>query len=170
MARASSTTLDEILTQIVTRLIDQITAATAATCYLSLDPDSLPSANPGGTFFVVSPAVTGSFDAGMFDGGGQNQTTVVWPIVVTVWNTSILDESGHDTQFLTNATLGVVINGTLVLKALAGHDLQDTADTPNEILNQPIFPADSAIDRREPSKGKGFMQFGFNVMFDWDLS
>lgn len=171
MARKEAgTTLDEILTQIVARLIDQITAATAATCYLSLDPDSLPAGNPGGTFFVVSPAIAGNFDGGMFDGGGQNQTTVVWPIVVTVWNTSILDESGHDTQFITNATLGVVVNGTLVLKALAGHDLQDTEVTPNEILAQPIFPSDAAIDRREPSKGKGFMQFGFNVTFDWDLS
>ena len=91
-------------------------------------------------------------------------------MVVTVHSMVLLDESGRDAEFLTHATLGLVAKGTLVMKALAGHDLQDTADTPNEILDQPIFPSDAAVDRSEPAKGKGLIQFGFMVVFDWDLS
>lgn len=165
-----ATTLDIILTQVVARLIDQITDATTGTCYISLEVDELPAANSGEFIFVVSPAITGQFRAGLFDGGGVNQATCDWPVIVTLWSTVLRDESGHDTEFITNATRGIVINGTNVLKALAGHDLQDAEDTPNEILAQAIFPSDAALDRREPPKGKGFMQFGFGVLFDWDLS
>ncbi len=170
MARAFSTTPDLIFTQIVARLIDQVSNANDSTCYISLDPDDLPAANAGEFIFVVTPAVSGNFDDGLFDGGGQSQTTVRWPVVVTVWSTVIRDASGHDTQFLTHATLGIIAQGTLVLKALAGHDLQDAEDTPSEILAQPIFPSDAALDRRDPPSGKGFIQFGFEVIFDWDLS
>ncbi len=170
MTRLSSTTLNLILTQIVARLIAQVSNANASTCYISLDPDDLPAASSGEFIFVVTPAVSGQFDGGLFDGGGQSQATVRWPVIVTVWSTVIRDESGHDAQFLTHATLGVIAQGTLVLKALAGHDLQDAEDVPSEILAQPIFPSDAALDRRDPPKGKGFMQFGFEVIFDWDLS
>ena len=171
MARLEAgTTPNLIFTQIVARLIDQVSNASVSTCYLSLDPDDLPAASSGEFIFVVTPAVSGSFDGGLFDGGSQNQATTRWPVVVTVWSTVVRDEAGHDAQFLTHATLGVIAQGTLVVKALAGHDLQDAEDTPSEILAQPIFPSDAALDRRAPPKGKGFIQFGFEIIFDWDLS
>lgn len=169
MAR-TDTTLDEILTQVVARLRDQISDANDSTCYLSMDPNDLRAPNSGEFIYVVTPATSGRFDDGAFDGGGQSMTTVNWPIVVTVHSLAMLDETGRDASFITHATLGIVAKGTNILKALAGHDLQDAEDVPSEILDQPIFPSDAALDRSQPEKGKGLMQFGFMVVFDWDLS
>lgn len=164
------TTLDIVLTRMVARLIAEIDDATSSTCYISLDPNKLPSPNPGEFIYVVSPAQSGQFDEGAFDGGGQDSTTTRWPIVVTVHSMAIKDESGHDAEFISNATTGIVAKGTEVLKALAGHDLQDTEVPSQDLLAQPIFPDNAAIDRAEPAKGKGLMQFGFMVIFDWNLS
>lgn len=168
MAR-STTTLAEVLTRIVARIIAQVTDATVSTCYMSLDPMALPAPNPGDFIYVVSPHTNGQFDDRLFDGAGTSDVHVSWPIVVTIHSTAINDESGRDTEFLTNATRGIVTQAGLILKALAGHDLQESTDT-DEILAQPIIPSDAALNRTQPEKGKGFMQFGFMVQFDWDVS
>ncbi len=168
MAEKSST-IGEVLTRVVARLIDQITDATTTTCYISMDPDRLDAGNPGAIIYVVTPAPSGSFNLGYQDGGGPNQVTTEWPIVVTVHNTYINDQVAHETEFLTNATTGLIPKATLVLKALVTHFLQDAADTPNEILAQPITVYDAAV-QKVPSKRRGSMQFGFLAVFDWDLS
>jgi hypothetical protein len=114
----------------------------------------------------------GQFDEGAFDGGGQDMTTVRWPVVVTVHSIILLDESGHDIEFLAHAELGIVAKGTEILKALAGHNLQDTdiPESSQNLLAQGMFPDNAALDRSEPQKGSGLMQFGFMVIFDWNLT
>jgi hypothetical protein len=164
------TTPDVIWPRIVDRLIDQITTATTSTCYLSLDPNRLPSPNPGEFIYVVTPAVSGQFDEGAFDGGGPDMATVRWPVVVTVHSIAMNDESGRDAEFIANATRGIVAKGTEVVKALAGHDLQDEEAPSQDLLAQPIFPDNAALDRDNPQKGSGLIQFGFMVIFDWNLS
>ncbi len=166
MARSDST-LDEVLTQVVARLIDQLDDATTSTCYMSLDPDRLPAGNPGDFIYVVTPFPSGTFPWGQ-DGGGPNQVVCQWPVVVTIHNTAINDEVGREEEWITNTDRGVVIKSTLVLKALVTHDLQDVA-AENEILAQPIQVFDGAIDKVQ-TKRRGSIQFAFLILFDWDLS
>lgn len=166
MARNAST-LDEILLRVVARLIDQITDATASTCYLSLDPDTLPAPNPGEIVYVVSPAPSGQFDEADVDGGGTELSVVYWPLVITIHNTAINDETGHDTEFLTNATRGVVGKTTDVLKALVAHDLQDASS--NEILAQPLIPSSADVERVRATR-RGSIQLAFTMKILWDLS
>lgn len=166
MARNEST-LDAILLRVVARLIDQIADANASTCYLSLDPDTLPSPNPGEIVYVVTPASSGQFDESSLDGGGNALCVIQWPLVITIHNTAINDEVGHDAQFLTNSTRGVVGKTTGVLKALVAHDLQDASS--NEILAEPLIPSDAAVER-VPATKRGSIQLGFSMLIDWDLS
>ena len=166
MAR-NETTLAEVLQRVVARLISQVADATSSTCYISLDPDSLPVGNPGEFVYVVTPAPSGSFDESYQVGGGQDQCSVAWPIVVTIHSTVAQDEEGRDAQFLNDSTLGIVVKTTAVFKAMVVHDLQDGST--NEILNQMIHVSDAAVDRNR-SKRVGSMQLGFGVEFDWNLS
>lgn len=166
MARNAST-LDEILLRVVARLIDQITDANASTCYISLDPDVLPAPNPGEIVYVVSPSPSGQFDESDQDAGGTDLAVVFWPLVITIHNTAINDETGHDTEFLTNASRGVVGKATGVLKALLAHDLQDASS--NEILAQPLIASDAAVERVKSTR-RGSIQFGFSMKILWDLS
>lgn len=161
-----ATTLATILDRVVARLRDDIDDCGAANCYVSADPDSLPASNPAEFIYVVSPGPTGRFPEGYFDGGAANQAVVETVIVVTVHCVSQNDEPGRDHEFFTNQQRGVIAKGNLVIKSLGGHDLVDELD--NNILAQPFFPADYALERRKRERGS--MQLGFTCIFDWSFA
>lgn len=167
MARTNDE-LHTILDRIVARLIDQLPEVNEANCYYLLEPigEHLPAPSPADFVYAVAPADHGSFDAGLFDGGGQNQATVDTVITVTIWSMRDLDKLGRDQRFLGDQRLGVMPRAKLVLKALAGHDLTD--DAGNQILAQPLFPQAYHIARQE--RNLGSIQLGFSCRFDWDLS
>ena len=161
--RTSVSKLDAILTAVAVRLRDQL-SLDAATCYLALDPDSIPNPNPG-TFFVVVSPTSGSFDEANFAGGGVSQATLQTSVIVRVYSPVQLDEPHHDTQWLTSTTVGIVEQMRRVLKALAGHDLESSGA---QILAQPIFPQSQTFGRYSRALGYGELVFG--IVFDWDLS
>lgn len=163
MQRAFSSKFDDILTAIVTRLRSQL-GLDAATCFLSLNPDNTPNPNPGTFFLVVSP-MAGDFDEGNFAGGATQQATIQAGVIVRVYSPVQVDEPHHDTEWLTNTTLGIIERMRLVLKALAGHDLENNGEG---ILSQPIFPQSQTFGRFDRSLGYG--ELTFTVLFDWNLS
>jgi hypothetical protein len=156
--------LDDILNAVVTRLIDQLSDASSSNCYVSDDPDSLPP-NPGDWVYVVSPSPSGRFSE-LFEGGGVNQAEVITVIVVTIHSTSQNDEAGRADNFFRQADRGLLPKTRLAFKALAGHDLQD--GSANELLNEPMHPADYTWLR--PDRSRGSNQLGFQIKFDMDLT
>jgi hypothetical protein len=164
MARIS-TTPDVILARIKARLIDQVDGATAHTCWITDDPDAVPAPAPAKQWYVVAPATEGTFRAGEFDGGGQNQMTVDTRIAITVHNIEMLDQVGRSEVWYGGR--GILPAGLPVLKAIAGYDLTDASG--NQILAQPIFPASFNMERDTKNK-RGSLMLTFDIVFDWDMS
>lgn len=157
--------LDAILSAIVARLIAQVSGCNAATCYLCLNPDAVPSPNPGDFVYVVAPT-GGEFDDALFDGGGQNQATVNAGVIVKIHSPVQLDEARHDAQFLTHSTLGVLEKSRLVMKALA--DWSPADGGANEITRNPLIPANYGITHSQ--RQLGAVELTFHLTYDWDLS
>jgi len=153
-----------ILERIAARLIDQLEGVSAANCFAVLAPtrDAVPNA---ADFIYHVSLVSGQFDSGAFDGGGNEQATVHAQLAVTIWSTRDLDQVGRDRKFLVDPGLGLLPKAKKVLLALSGHDLED--ESGNELLDQPFFPADFHIERLE--RNLGSIQIGFSIVFDWDL-
>lgn len=167
MPNRIDSSLDIILNRIVARLREQIEGANEANCYVSDDPDGLPAGNSSQFIYVVSPAPSGRFNEGMFDGGGTLQATVDTVLTVTVHSTAMNDQPHRAEQFFLNESRGLFASkASPVLKALAGHDLTDQEG--DWILTQPIIPLDYNWER--PNQKKGSVQFGFRIMFDWKLT
>ena len=164
MARID-TDLAEVLQAVVSRLIDQIDGFTPATCFLALHPEDVPHSKIGDIFCAVFPA-QGTFDEGMFDGGGENQVCSNTEFVVKIYSALQTDEDGHATEFLTNATLGVIAKMKQVLLALAGHDL--TNEDGDTFLRDLPCPGKYAFERAD--KKAGSVELTFKISFDWDLS
>lgn len=166
MARNASN-VDIILQRVRARLIDQIDCATTATCWITDDPEAVKAGAPGDVWYTVAPGVSGDFSDPHFDGGGQSQALTSTTIAVTIHNIQLFDEIGRGESFYADDTKGMFDLAKPVIKALAGHDLQDTSS--NEILAQPFFPRGYSVFR-DPKTRLGSMQITFDTMFDWDLS
>lgn len=132
---------------------------------------------------LVSPG-PGAFDAGLFHGGGREQTMEVWQIVVGIYTQVSLDETGHDHEALVKANRGILRLKYLVLNALSGRDLtpdgeEGSPDTDVVFLRETIRPVSASQPvyleqpRREGDEphGPGLVQLllGFSVPFDWEL-
>lgn len=150
-----------ILQAVVDRLIDQL-GLTDATCYLSIDPDAVPSPSPGDLIFVVSPT-SGNFNEAMFDGGGQEQMTLDGGIVVKIHTPVQLDEPKHDALLVGQESRGVLRHATLTLKALANWSPDKNG---NELTRDPLIPSGFAIGRK--SRSLGWVELTFKCSFDWD--
>lgn len=164
MARIDSTP-GIIILAIKQRLIDQVQLCNNATCSINADPDAVSQSMPGEFHYVISPSPSFNFDPSAFDGGAQRQCSTEWIFAVTVHCQNENDETGSDEVFITSQNLGVFSRIDEVLKALAGHDLQDKDG--NEILHNPIFPHTGYFHR--PTSREGSVQIGFHLGFDWDL-
>jgi hypothetical protein len=154
-----------IIDRIASRLREQIDECNPGNCYFAINPDDLPVPNAAEYVYVVS-WFNGNFHPGMFDGGGINQAELNAIFAVTIHSFNQQDEVGRDIQLIADEVYGLAPRATLVLKALAGHDLQD--DSGNEILSQPIFPDTFHAERYK--RPRGSWQLGFHAVFDWDLS
>src|SRR5690348_9290636 len=108
MAAGESTEgdLGDVLLAIVARLIDRVKGCNEATCFLAIDPDSLPT-NPG-THVVVVSSASGEFVEGMYDGGALNQLTANGGIIVKISLPTMTDQSGRDAVALTSESLGLI--------------------------------------------------------------
>lgn len=165
MARINSD-LGTILLAVITRLVAQ-SLFTAECCYLSVEGADDENVAPSSGEFVctVSP-LAGNIGQEYLDGGGAQQATDFFEFVISVYATSQLDEFGHDTVFLTDATLGLLTKLRLVLKAITALDLVD--GSANNVLRDPILPQGYRFKRA--SRGLGKFSLTCRVAFDWDLS
>ena len=148
---------------IVERLIDQIDGMTEASCYLSLNPEALPSPGPGDLLLVVAP-LSGQFDEGAFEGGGNEMLTFLGGVVVRIYSPLKVDLPGHDSKFLSDQTKGVLEMGRQVMAALSNWspELDD-----NEQTRDPLIPHGVSYGRVKQSLG--WMEIAFKVNFDWNL-
>ena len=156
--------LDQILQAIVDRLIGQINGLTKATCYHCLDPDALPMSNPGGHIFVVAPT-SGTFDEGMYAGGGLETLMASGGIVVKIHAPLNVDEPQREAALLTNLSLGVMGLASKTIKALANPEWSPQFDE-HVLTRDPLIPSGYAITRSD--KRVGAIELTFKCNFDWD--
>lgn len=157
---------ESIAEAVVTRLRDKLQLQESA-CFKSLDWESEPP-NPSDVWYVVSPFPRGSFDQGMFDGGGLNQATLTGTIIVTIHVANSASQADHDDLALSLRPNGVFVLMRSVLQALCDPTDPLTDGAGNELLRQPLFPQDYEIVR--PSGGHYAVQIGLSAMFDWNLA
>lgn len=163
MARIDSR-LDTILLAIIARLIDEVDDADEASCYLAIDEQEI--AGSADNFVLVVSPMSGQFDDGALDGGGQLVATDYFDFSVTGYSTTMLDQTYQDTKALTDATLGLVQLHRDILQALTAHDLLNTDD--ENVLRDPILPRSYEFGRN--GRGLCFVRQVFRLSFDWDLT
>lgn len=164
MARVA-TDFSAVLTAVVARLIDQITLANAATCFLTLTPDGRPL-TPGDIWITVSPR-GGKFDENMIEGGGRATAWADSGFTVTVHSSVELDQMERETTWLTHATLGVLETMKDAIDALTTYDLLDGSS--DEILIEPIVP-DGWDEPQRVGPSRGSISVSFLTKFKWSLS
>ena len=161
MARTKGNPVD-ILKAIVDRLVDQVEECNDMTCYLALSPDAV--AQSAGDFtFVVAP-LSGTFDQGYIEGGGQEQMKVDSGIVVKIHSDSHLDHVARDTAFLTAHGQNVLDVARRVLKALS---CWSPVKDQNHITRDPLTPTSFVLAKSQ--SGLGAIEIDFACCFDWDL-
>lgn len=159
----AKTTLDEVLTRLAARLVDQ-TDASADSCFVSFDIGE-PPVTPGmstGQYLQIYPE-SGQFSEAYIDGGGQAQCTMDLILAVKITDTQLLEQAGRSSVRLTNTTRGLVALVKPVLKALVAYML--TSSGGSEILRHPFIPSGIQF---VPTEGAAILTF--TASFDWDLS
>lgn len=163
-------TPDLILNAFAAKLRDGVDGADEANCYVSDDPDALPTPLPGGDFcWVISPSPSGQFDSRLWEGGGIYQATVDMHIVVTVHSIAQNDEPHRAQEFFNNRSRGLftaVMPAVLKAMLADGGDLLDASG--RGLLAEPLAPADFQWQR--PDRTSGSVQLSFAVKFDWALT
>ena len=158
MARVDSR-LPTLLRAVHSRISDQVLGANDSLVIISDDPDSTPPM-PGDVWWVVSPAPSGQFTEN-FGGGSVESAEVQTAFIVTVHSIIQQDEPGRGEEMFLDPNFGIFEKMSPVLEALSGHDLLDPDG--NQILSQPIFPADYQWHRN--SRTHSSVQMGFTVVF-----
>lgn len=166
---------DEILLAVVDRLIEKLGAAcNKSTCYLSLDPDQLPS-NPGTHVFVVAPN-SGEFDRGSFVGGGLNHLDTHSGCLVAIHSPSLTDQAKRDAIAITDETRGLIRRASAVIAALsntgAGPVAGDAWVPTHEDgygMTSPFTPLTYSL-RRHPNDAVRSIEIAFGFDFDWDVT
>ena len=174
MADPVATNQVDVCNAIVTRLIAEISGFNASTCFLTCQPlQELPeNIKTGAVVCSVSPA-GGPFDESAYAGGGENVLIEDAAVHVVLYNNVRTDRRRHDVESLTKASEGLLTVKRLVLKALAGHRLQDGSS--NELLvEHGVMPiqSDSPRSQWDDEKRRGIGDIGllFRTPFLWDLS
>jgi len=162
-----------VLLQIVQRLRDIVETANEANCFLSLDPDDLPS-NPGDHCFVVAP-VSGKFDEGAFIGAGIAALTTHSGCIVKIHCPSLSDQAGRDVVAITDESLGLIRKASEVITALAAF----TADQPpvrgwvptlsDYALTSPFRPVGYSLHKNDTGAVRA-IELSFEFEFDWDTT
>jgi len=156
---------DEILLSIVTQIQGEVPdLSNPGNCFMALNPEKTPGAATGGFFCIVSPR-SGTFPDGFMDGGGQAQCTVNTGFVTRIYSMTQVDPAKQDGLFLTDATRGIFQVATKVLQALA---LFDPVIGDVFVVRDQIMPDHFVIGRND--RNLGYIEIGFKLTFDWDLS
>lgn len=166
MTRIDSTQ-DVILTRIVARLRDELELP-ATRCYETLTPLDEPPIPKGGDYFLTVSPGNGSFDVEMQSGGGVYQLMEMSSVTVTGYAMVALDPVDKETQVLHKVTRGTLPIKRAILKALAGHDLQDGDD--NEMLRSFIYAIRAWNPQYNRDTKMARFAIAFGIDFDWDLS
>jgi len=156
--------LNQVLAAVVLRL-QAVLTLNDSTCFYSINPDSPPPA-PADLYLVVTPD-GGTFDDGMFEGGGEKQLTCDTGFVVTIKTAMRLDAGGKDKERLTNASRGMIQMVGQILDALAGHDL--LLSTGDAFLRGLLQPQGFGAPQKDGEK-LGSIPLTFNLSFDWDVT
>lgn len=167
MARLPYSDMDTVLERVVVRLVAQLTEATTDNCFVSYNPDAIREFPVSGRWaFIVSPSPSGSYDPESFTGGGNYMAEINTVFVVTAHSHVQLDPPGKADYMLNDSTFGLFPMKRKIVKALAEHDLQDSNG--DEVLNEPIYPADYTWEMVDRSRAN--IQVGFSIRFDEDLT
>lgn len=163
----------EVLLQIVARLRDILKPANEATCYLSLDPDEVPS-GPGDHCYSVSP-LSGKAREGAWEGAGIRGLAVHSGCIVTIHLPTLSDELTRDVVAITGESLGLIRKASAVISALA----PSTADDPavrgwiptkeDYSLTSPFRFLGYSLHRHE-NKAIRSIELTFQFEFDWDTT
>lgn len=166
MARIN-TTLPEVLEAVAKRLRDQLEFGESR-CFWALDRGEEPPPTAADTFLIIKPD-GGTFDAGLFVGGGTEQLTDDTGLIVDLYSLLMLDRGGRDKEGLFHAAKGLYPLATRVVKALAGHDLV-IDDDGNTCLRELILPAGHSQPRVMDDNRGVSMTVTFNLSFDWNVA
>lgn len=180
MARVDVDQADVVLS-VVQRLRDELDeyGLNERTCFMvvnAADPPPHIVASEDNWFVVVSPG-PGQFDAGLFFGGGAEQTMEAFTIVCGIYSRILTDEAGHDLEALTREARGILRLKRLVLQALADSDLQIGG---NEFQRETWRPVSASQPMHIGLLGPGGnnleggttmtqLLLSFQSGFDWDL-
>lgn len=167
MAEHSVAKPADVLLAIVERIRAQVpTLNDPSLCYLSLSPQ-LPMPTTSSIFCQVTP-MAGEFESAALDGALAAQCFDATSVLVTIFCGTVLDEAGHDAEWLTHSTLGVLETARLVAKALTGWQAALAAAPSVLLTRQPIIPLSHTQPEREQRMGA--IGLVFEVEFDWDLA
>jgi hypothetical protein len=166
MIMSIPTTQVAVLDAVIQRLIAEIPSLTPSTCFLSLDPE--PTIALSSQVFVTVAPLGGQFDQGVFDGHGAFGILEHSGVLVSAWSSMRLDQNEHAAAVLSDESRGLLVLKQRILKALAGHDLQD-ADG-NSLLTALMEPR-SAQHPQRAAFGERHVGFtlAFATPFDWDI-
>lgn len=159
----------DILVAIVNRLRATVDGCNEATCYLSLDPDTMPS-NPGDHVYVVAP-VSGHFREGSFVGGGLNFLTVHSGCIVKIHCPSLIDQSLRDVVAITDQSLGLIRKASAVLASLSPQEsgVAWVPMGPEYAISSPFTPAGYSLHKSEDQAVRA-IELTFRFEFDWDTT
>jgi hypothetical protein len=172
MAAGASREADygDILLAIVARLIATVKGCNESTCYLSIDPNKLPS-NPGDHVYVVAPT-SGTFRAGAYIGGGLNFLGTDGGFIVKIHCPSLIDQEHRDAAALTLEGLSIIRKASEVLAALSPAESSSTAWVPvkgDYDLTGPLQPIGYSFDK-DPNDAVRAIELAFHCPFDWDTT
>lgn len=155
-----------VLLAVVARIRDQVPLLSQENnCFLSMSMDPIGEQRQD-IYATVAP-MSGRFDHEMFVGAGDAGACEQTGVIITVFSQMRLDRPSQDLQMLTQESRGLLLLKKQILKALAGHDLQDSSG--NRILRDRIEPLNASHPQRY-DESEGTFSLSFATNFVWDLS
>ena len=169
------TTQVEVLLAVVAKIQENVPAfPDSESCFVSDTP--WPGVDIQGNLFCTVAPSDGSFDQGLMDGSGNLGVAELTQIVVTVWSRIEMDQIERFQAGLTDPQRGLLPLKQMILKALAGKNLNgddpDITEETNEdsvlLLMEALSPSRA---RHQPQKIDDFASFSlsFDAKFNWDL-
>lgn len=156
----------DVLAAVVTRLKAAVSELDGdSLCYVS-DYPAPPEQAINDLFATVSPS-DGTFDVDLQEGAAANDVREYAGVLVTVFSKMKLDRHGRTDSLLSDATRGLLPLKRKILKALAGHRLQDGSG--NDLTVNYLFAQKASAPRWDADAKLGVMSLYFSTDFLWDL-
>lgn len=164
---------EDVLLQIVERLIAQIKGLDKSACFFALDPDDIGTSS-GRHTYIVSP-VSGEFREEAFVGAGIAALATHSGCIVKIHCPSLVDQRKRDSVAITGESIGVLRKASGVLAALA----PSTAAHPpaagwvpyvgDYALTSPFTPVGYSLSKN-PNGAIRSIELTFKFEFDWDTT